>query len=324
MVVIGVHSAKFTAEKDTAAVRHAVERLAVGHPVVNDRDFRVWREYAVRAWPTLMFIDPRGKVIGRHEGEFPLDALDRVIGEMIAEFDAAGTLDRRPVSFTTEQHAATGPLRFPGKVLSDEAGGRLFVADTGHHRVLELSFDGQVLRAFGDGQPGLVDGPAASARFDGPQGMALHEKSLFVADAENHAVRRIDLDSGVASTVAGTGEQASGRSSGGPALETPLNSPWDLAVRGGEMFIAMAGCHQIWRLDLSSGTVQPWAGSGVENIRDGPLPDAQFAQPSGLALDADGGRLFVADSEVSGVRAIDLREGAVRTLVGTGLFDFGD
>jgi len=95
--MIGVHSPKFPGEHDTAAVEHAVRRLAVGHPVVNNRDFRVWRAYAVRAWPTLMFLDPDGKVIGFHEGEFEAEALDGVIGDMIAAFDAEAA-DRPPAA----------------------------------------------------------------------------------------------------------------------------------------------------------------------------------------------------------------------------------
>ena len=69
--MIGVHSAKFPGEKETEAVRQAVRRLGVEHPVVNDRDFRIWQEYAVHAWPTLMFVDPRAKVMGRHDPEVP-------------------------------------------------------------------------------------------------------------------------------------------------------------------------------------------------------------------------------------------------------------
>jgi hypothetical protein len=327
LVVVGVHSPKFPGEHDVAAVEHAVRRLAVGHPVVNDRDFRVWRAYAVRAWPTLMFLDPRGKVIGLHEGEFDAETLDSVIADMIAEFDAEGTLDRRPMSFTArEENAPDRPLFFPGKVLADEAGGRLIVADSGHHRVLELSLPGGAIRrAFGSGEAGLWDGPMESARFHGPQGMARAGDSLYVADVENHAIRRIDLTDGRVETVAGTGEPGRGPSSGGAARSVALRSPWDVTVHVGKVYAAMAGSHQIWRLDAAAGIIAPWAGSGRENIVDGPRADAQFAQPSGLALDEKAGVLYVADSEVSGVRAVELKaDGRVRTLVGKGLFDFGD
>jgi DNA-binding beta-propeller fold protein YncE len=326
LVVVGVHSPKFPGEHDTAAVEHAVRRLAVGHPVANDRDFRVWRAYAARAWPTLMFLDPRGKVIGFHEGEFDAQALDTVIGDMVAAFDAEGLIDRRPLSFTTRnENEPDRPLFFPGKVLADEAR-RLFVADSGHHRVLEVGLPGgEIKRVFGSGEAGLQDGPADAARFHGPQGMALAGDALYVADVENHAVRRIDLKDGRVETVAGTGEPGRGPSPGGPARGVALRSPWDVVAHDGQVYVAMAGSHQIWRFDPAAGTIAPWAGSGRENIVDGPRAEAQFAQPSGLALDAGAGVLFVADSEVSGVRAVELGPGGrVRTLVGKGLFEFGD
>ena len=113
----------------------------------------------------------------------------------------------------------------------------------------------------------------------------------------------------------------------GPAKTTALSSPWDLIQLPGDeaLYIAMAGPHQIWKLDLDSLTVGVFAGSGYENILDGAPDAARFAQPSGLAT--DGENLFVADSEVSGVRAITgiaAKEPFVRTIAGTGLFDFGD
>ncbi len=325
LVVIGVHSAKFPAEKSTEAIRHAVRRLAVGHPVVNDADFRVWREYAVRCWPTLMFLDPHGKVIGYHEGEFNLEALDDAIAEMVAEFEREGTLDRRPLSFTAEgENDSDRPLYFPGKLLVDAR--RMFVADTGHHRILEVMLPtGQVRRVFGCGEKGFADGPAGEAAFSSPQGLALAGDSLFVADTENHAIRRIRLDGGTVETVAGTGEQDRGPSVGGAALLQDLSSPWDLAVDGERLFVAMAGRHQIWVVHLGHGIAEPFAGNGCENIADGPRHSAQLAQPSGLALDREAGLLYVADSEVSGVRSVEVGpNGWVRTLVGQGLFEFGD
>jgi sugar lactone lactonase YvrE len=321
LVVIGVHTPKFLAEKDTAAVDQAVRRLSVGHPVVNDRDHRVWREYAVSSWPTLMLIDPRGKLIGVHEGEFALDEMDAALARLIEKCEKQ--IDRRPLSFTAaRENEPDRPLFFPGKVLVDAAGKRLFVADTGHHRILELSLDGRVRRTFGGGA-GFADGDPQSARFRGPQGMALAGEYLYVADTENHVIRRIDLANALVVTVAGTGEQAPGPHRGGPARDVPLSSPWDVAVQDGRLYVAMAGLHQLWEvvpLDLA----RPWVGSGREGIVDGPADEAQLAQPSGLALDEAARTLYVADSEVSGLRAVALDGGYVHSLVGTGLFDFGD
>jgi DNA-binding beta-propeller fold protein YncE len=319
--VVGIHSAKFRAEQATEAVRDAILRYGIEHPVINDSEFRVWQAYAVRAWPTLMFIDPAGKVIGKHEGEFSFEAFDGLLAEMVGAFAAAGLLDRRPLHFRPEPMPA-GPLLFPGKVLADPGGSRLFIADSGHHRILVTDLAGTVQQVVGSGAPGLVDGPAGAAEFNAPQGMALYGDTLLVADTENHAIRAVSLDHWEVTTLAGTGEQGHERHPAGAGRTIALSSPWDLAVHDDRLFIAMAGTHQIWQLDLRSGNLRVFAGSGAENLLDGTLADAQFAQPSGLALLGD--TLYVADSEASGIRSIELRENKVTTVVGLGLFEFGD
>ncbi len=333
LAVIGVHSPKFIAERDPESVRQAILRLNVGHPVANDREFAVWRSYAVRAWPTLMFIDPRGRVIGKHEGEFVLEEFDRVIGEMIQEFDAKGWLDRRPLDLVHSAPAADSPLRFPGKPLVDEAGGRLIVSDTGHNRIVVAGLDGTVQRVIGSGAAGFEDGPADAARFYQPQGLALAglrsqgREMLFVADTENHAIRAVDLADGAVTTVAGTGAPLMGPRVGGPALKTPISSPWDLTIAGGTLYVAMAGTHQLWAMPAAmadgGAEIHPHTGNGREALVDGPLARASMNQPSGLAT--DGERLYVADSEASAIRVVDPDPGGeIRTIVGEGLFEFGD
>ena len=323
LVVIGVHAAKFTAEMILNNLRAAVQRLELHHPVVNDGEHEVWEEYAVRAWPTLMLVDPRGRVFAKHEGEFPLEPMRVALAGLIAQYDAEGLLDRRPLTLDPLP-AGGGTLRFPGKVLADAASDRLFIADSGHHRILVADLEGRVTTVVGDGEPGFVDGPAEQARFDHPQGLALDavNETLYVADEPNHAIRAINLGSREVTTVAGTGEQGYERLGGGPGREVPLSSPWDLALIGQRLWIAMAGTHQLWAFDLSTGHVGVAAGTGAESIHDGPLREATFAQPSGLS--ALGGVLYVADSESSAVRNVDPANDQVRRLVGRGLFDFGE
>ena len=324
LVVIGVHSAKFDAERSTANIRQAVLRYGIEHPVVNDSAFEVWRRYTVRAWPTLMFIDPEGKVIGKHEGEIGFEAFDGVLREMVRQFDERQLIDRRPVEFVTERDRQSGgPLSFPGKVLADRRSDRLFIADTNHNRIVVASADGRVHTTIGAGEPGLADGAFEESRFDGPQGLELvGDDTLYVADAGNHAIRKIDLAKRYVETIAGTGNQAMSLHGGGIGAQVSLNSPWDLAAGGESLYIAMAGFHQLWRLDLATAEVRPFAGSGREGIVDGPLATAELAQPNGVA--ADGNRLYFADSETSSIRYVDLRSGVVKTIVGEGLFTFGD
>jgi DNA-binding beta-propeller fold protein YncE len=323
LAVVGVHSPKFFGERDTESVRQAILRLNVGHPVVNDRDFEVWQAYAVRAWPTLMFIDPRGRVIGKHEGEFSLEPFDDLLAGMIADFDAEGLLDRRPLGLAADAPPPDAPLLFPGKVLADEASGRLFVSDSGHHRIVVADLGGRVLRVIGTGSSGFDDGPAHTARFNQPQGLARHGSTLYVADTENHALRAISLTTGAVTTLAGTGAQLAGERTGGPARETALSSPWDLAVLDGTLYVAMAGTHQLWAMRLEGPVISPHTGNGQEALVDGPHGQASMNQPSGLAT--DGRRLWVADSEASAIRVVDPGPGGtIRTIVGEGLFEFGD
>lgn len=326
LVVIGVHSAKFPSEQQTSNVQKAILRYEVEHPVVNDRDFRIWQQYSVRAWPTLMFVDPFGKVIGNHEGEFTSDVLAPVIATMIAEFDGKGAIDRTPRTFKLEREKEQErSLSFPGKILADPSSGMLYVADSNHNRILVTSLDGETRMAIGSGEPGLNDGNLQSALFNRPQGVALNGTLLYVADTENHAIRLVNLKKEKVSTIAGTGQQAATLHQGGLASSTQLSSPWDLAYQDDTLYIAMAGFHQIWTFDLKKWTVQPFAGSGREFISDGPLLEATLAQPSSLSLDAAAKKLYFADSETSAVRMADLNStGRVSTLVGTGLFDFGD
>ena len=322
LAVIGVHSAKFNAEKATDNVRRAILRYEIEHPVINDADFMVWQQYACRAWPTLMFISPSGKVIGKHEGEFPIEALDNVLAAMIQEFDDTGEMDRKPLAFRLESEKEwERPLSFPGKVLASEHG--LFISDSNHHRIVWTNLDGEIKAIIGSGEHGLKDGPGGQAKFYDPQGAALDWPRLYIADTKNHAVRMIDLDTLEVRTLAGTGEQSVGRHAGGNGRFVPLASPWDMVKVGGDLYIAMAGFHQLWKLDINSRDLRPHAGNGREHIVDGPLGHAELAQPSGIVSDGD--TLYFADSETSSIRSADISPmGSVNTLVGEGLFTFGD
>jgi hypothetical protein len=321
VIVVGVHSPKFPAERETANLREAVLRYRIEHPVVNDRDFAVWNRFGGRAWPTLVFIDPEGRVIGKHEGELPFEQFDPIVAGMLKEFEDRGLLQTPASTIALEEiREPARTLSFPGKVLATKDS--LFIADSNHHRIVSAGFDGSIRRTYGSGEPGFSDGPADRAAFQQPQGMARSGSTLYVADTENHAIRSIHLESGVVTTLAGTGEQAVKAGRGGPGRSTPLSSPWDLALAGRILYIAMAGTHQIWTLDLDIGTVAPFAGTGREGLLDGAKDEAWFAQSSGLAI--LNGHLYVADAEVSAVRDIDLRTGRVTTLVGEDLFVFGD
>ncbi len=325
LVVVGVHSAKFTAEQEGEYIRRAILRLGIGHPVVNDRDLVVWDAYTVHAWPTLVLVDPTGRIVGALSGEGIYDTFDRLINEIIAALDPKGLIDRREFPLRPEWEGMPDTLlSFPGKVHADEPSGRLFIADTNHHRIVVAGLaDGRIREVVGGGRQGFADGPFAEAAFNSPQGMVFDGRSLFIADSGNHAIRRIDIDGKTVVTIAGTGKQAREFNRYGEATKTPLNSPWDLVLSAGTLYIAMAGAHQLWRLDLQSGEIRPHAGTVREGRLDGPLMRADFAQPSGIAT--DGRLIYIADSENSAIRAAAIDpKGEVETLAGGELFDFGD
>jgi sugar lactone lactonase YvrE len=216
-------------------------------------------------------------------------------------------------------------LAFPGKVLADEKSRQLFIADSNHNRIVVLSLDdSEVKEVIGTGEIGITDGGFEAATFNHPQGMALDGRTLYVADTENHAIRAVDFEKRQVTTIAGTGHQAKRIDQlGGQGKQTELNSPWDLVMHGGMLYIAMAGPHQLWKMNPKTGGIVPYAGSGRENIIDGPLANAALAQPSGITTDST--KLYFADSEVSAIRSADLDpNGSVETIVGEGLFEFGD
>ena len=325
LVVIGVHSAKFTTEKETDNIRQAILRYEIEHPVVNDRDFVIWRAYSARAWPTLVLINPVGKIVGYHSGEGIYEPFDEVISKVIAEFDAKGLLDREPLRFDLERYQERDSLlSFPGKVLAYEASDRLFIADSNHNRIIVASIEnGSVLAVVGNGGIGLADGGFAEASFNHPQGMAFDGQNLYVADTENHAIRQVDFQAQRVTTIAGTGEQAGFINPGNTSAKTRLNSPWDVVLVEDKLYIAMAGSHQLWVMSLKTGRVEPYAGSGREARIDGELKMAALAQPSGITT--DGKKLYFADSETSSIRSADLPPGdKVQTIVGLDLFEFGD
>ena len=321
LVVVGVHSPKFVHEADPEALRAAVERYQVAHPVLDDPDLVTWQAYTARAWPTLVLVDPEGYVVAQYAGEGHAHAIDALLAELRPSYVDRGTLQPGDSPYVAPE-PQSGDLRFPAKAVRLPAG-TLLVADAGHHSLVELAEDAEtVLRRLGTGERGLVDG-GAEARFNEPNGLCLLPDDVaaevgydvVVADTVNHALRGVALATGEVTTLAGDGRQLMQ----GDREPGALSSPWDVAWWGGRVWVAMAGVHQLWTFDPRTGVVEPAGGTMNEGLLDGPLAETWFAQTSGLA--AAGDRLWLADSETSSVRYVE--DGAVHTVVGTGLFDFG-
>lgn len=324
LIVIGVHSAKFTNEKDSEAIRQAVLRYQITHPIVNDNNFQIWQAYGAKAWPTFAIINPAGRVVGMHSGENVFPLFDNVIDQIVKHFDAKGELSRRKMSFGSEAMKQEQTLlKYPGKITADATAARLYISDSNHNRILATTADGKVEFIIGSGMPGNQDGAFTEARFNRPQGVCRDGDILYIADTENHTIRAANLKSKKVTTVLGTGTQAHQDNVAGVGTNVALNSPWDLLVHDGKLYIAMAGSHQLWVADIDSWQARPYAGSGREARVDSTLLEAALAQPSGITTDGD--KLYFADSETSSIRSADFASsGSVSTIIGSDLFDFGD
>lgn len=326
LVVIGVHSGKYDREHDDQTVRQAVLQFGLEHPVVNDPNFEIWSAYGANAWPTVVLIDPEGNVASGRSGEGVYEAFQPRIASLVEEYSVKGEIDETPIALDLESEGTTSTiLSYPSAVLADADGHRLFTADAGHNRIVITDLEGAIQDVIGSGREGFDDGLFEEASLREPQGLALSPdgQTLYIADTRNHAVRIADLASREVATIAGTGRRLDGLPQDSPARTTDLASPWGLVLQGDTLFIAMAGSHQIWTMDLTRNTVSVFAGSGLEGIDDGPRAQATLAQPAGLTT--DGTFLYWVDPESSSVRRVPIGgDGEVSTLVGSDLFVFGD
>ncbi len=320
LVVIGVHSAKFSTEKDSLKIREAILKFGINHPVINDADYTLWDAYAVRAWPTVVLITPAGKVVGQHAGEGIYQVVKPYLDTLLSEYAGSIKATKLPFQYKEEEKSRS-LLRFPSKLISG-SGGTLWCADSGNNRILQLSASGKILTVIGGGKQGFNDGNFSEAKFYEPHGLALEGKLLYIADTKNNAIRLANLEKRTVTTLAGTGKLDYYFFEDRRNEAVLPNSPWDLLIFGQTLYIASAGNHQILRMDLQEKTVRRFAGTGREALANGSLQEAAFNQPCGLTRIEN--TLYVADAEASAIRAIDLAQEIVYTPLGKGLFDFGD
>lgn len=335
LVVIGIHSAKFSAEQSSQRIRQAALKFGVHHPVVNDSDMKVWKSYAVRAWPTVTLISPTGKVVWQRAGEsFYEDARNQILALKVKHKDSLNTQKFEFQLAKVEKKE----LMFPSKIIEaktetdnqDKTNNEptFWIADSGNNRVIKINLKGKVLETIGNSTKGNAEGSFEETSFYEPHGLALSEngEKLYIADTKNNVIKEADLINKTVKTIAGTGETSYyfGDKKWGENVNP--NSPWDLLIDKkypNIMYIASAGNHQILKMNLQSYKTERFAGSGKEQLTDGDdFKKVAFNQPSGLTQFEN--FLYVADAEASAIRQIDLQKKEVRTLVGSGLFDFGD
>jgi DNA-binding beta-propeller fold protein YncE len=326
-VVVGVHSAKFTAERETRTVAAAVERYEVNHPVINDEQMTMWNAIGINSWPSFVLVGPRGNLLALWTGEQQERDIDAIVSGALEFYK--DDIDHRPLPAAPPRSAllrktSESPLRYPAKLVVSPDDQSIFVSDAGNNRILRIDVaTGKYLAVYGSGAAGFTDSfDSSKVCFHTPQGMALRGNVLFVADTANHAVRAIDIPSGAVTTLGGTGEQGFDYKAGKVGLSQALSSPWDVEVDGNVLYVAMAGTHQIFSLNVGGsdgGRTTPWvvfSGSGRELEKNSSMArTASWSQPSHLSIgrqivskkdDTTERVMFVADSESSTVRAIYL------------------
>ena len=318
LTVVAVHTPKFEAERDPRIALKTLNRLGCRFPAAHDKLFLLWQHFQVNAWPTVVLIDANGDVQHRFVGDHQRAAIDLAVQGLL---DAAGP-QRRVFGAQTLAYKpeARMPLAFPSGIAVGPS--HLYVADTGHHRILECTHDGRILRTFGSGTPGYVDGHPAECSFNGPRGLHLTRDALLVADTGNHALRRIALLSGESDTVAGTGQRRQpGEGMGSSATTTALDTPWGVTGSNDKLYISLAAAQQIWEFDQVSRALRPLVGTGQIGFGDGAGDRAMLAQPAGMALVQQS--LYVVDSAASAVRSVHVSGGQIHSLIGHGQFEFG-
>lgn len=330
-VVIGIHSPKFAAERDPVNLAHALASHDIQFPVAHDPTMTLWQDYHIQAWPTLMLIDPEGSIIGSLAGEADSQRLLDGLGAMIGDWKARGKINGKALPIIPPAKVG-GRLCYPGRIkpLPSKDGRKLWaIADSGHHQFVIADDSGKEIARYGNGRPGFFDGDSQTASFNTPQGLICGTDPegngvIYVADTGNHAIRHIQPDKNIVSTIAGNGGR--GQALGDPvaAAEAELASVWDLELVHGKLMFANSGTHQLGEIDLNAGLVRSLAGTSEEDITDGPAMEAALAEPSGLALNESGEVLYFADSETSSIRSLSLNNTLhVETLIGNGLFDYG-
>uniref|UniRef100_A0A6B2KZE9 Thioredoxin domain-containing protein n=1 Tax=Arcella intermedia TaxID=1963864 RepID=A0A6B2KZE9_9EUKA len=348
IVFIGVHSAKFENERNTDAIRNAILKNGIHHPVINDYRMEMWKHMRVSGWPSFAILNPYGELIYLGMGETSktmvkvmLEASLSVYKEALSHHKIELELEKDKVRSDSQTKSKT-QLSYPGKVYVHAETQRLFISDSSNNRVLIFQLQNEennpkayLLHEIGSGDANFNPDQQTfnNCSFNNPQGLYYDydQDVIYLADTDNHCLKAIDLNSFLVKTIAGIGTQGNDYV-GGKTSGQELNSPWDIckSPKLDALYVAMAGQHQIWLYNLKTHISHNFAGIGSEssgNSKD--LLKSTWAQPSGVCLDNNEECLFIADAESSKIRGIKLKEAESVTFVGGNEVDddlkaFGD
>ncbi len=329
LTVIGVHSGKFDNEKDFNSITKAVLKHDISHAVVDDSDLKIWNNFGITAWPTLVLINPHGNVQKIYVGEDEAKDLAKDVKKLVSRYKYQINRDGLPIVLEKNK-IAKKVLNYPTKIeyvanftYKAHNAAALFIANSGQNNILAVSLNGEIIAQIGSGRDDFEDGNFESAAFSNPQGMLYKDNKLYVADTGNHAIREINFKDETVATLAGTGRKGNVIGSDAvDAKDAELASPVDVEFYpdSNKIAIANSGTHQILQYDLAKQKISVLAGNGQEGIDDGHYPQNSLAQTSDLSY--HDGKLYFVDAESSSLRVLN-KEGNVKTLIGKGLFDFG-
>ncbi|NWF66502.1 MAG: redoxin domain-containing protein [Campylobacterales bacterium] len=265
LVVVGIHCAKFTAEKKDENIIDAINRYNINHIVLNDKEFDIWSEFGIRAWPSLILIDQHGYVVSGYSGEGNY----KYIRDDILKLISLGDINKDKI-FTPTLNKNSSILRYPGKISTSKD--FLAISNSSKNELLITTKEGEVVVKITD--------------LNDPQGGRFYNDSFYLCNTKSGEVLRFFDDFSKHEVVVSN-----------------LHSPWDLEIKDDILYIAVAGTHQIYKYNLFTKSVEVFAGNRHEGLKNGYRLDSHLAQPSGLSFLGD--ILYFIDSETSSLRHIE-------------------
>ncbi len=296
-------------------VSRLIEINDIHHPVAVLDDLSSLKPYVLDEYGSYICLSQNGQFF-RAQSIFDENRF------LPALMDSITANDRNPALSTVpnvnelfnETPRIDGLFDLPVSICADNRRGRLFIADARKQQIIVVSDDGRVIETVGQGAKGNVDGRFAVARFNRPAGMAFDEENnvLYVADMLNHQIKAVDFKTGEVKSILGSGSKSLIPQKQIDGTTLAIDQPCDVILKGNELYIAMMGDRQIWKMDLLTKRAVPLAGNGDYKTQDGTGGEASFASINSMYLDADG-NVVVLNTDKGLQRIINPKTGEVRT-----------
>lgn len=322
ILFIGVHSSKFQNEKRLSAVKKAVIRYDITHPVIHDIDQKLYKAFDIKAFPTLVLITPKGKIYKKYQGQEAIKDIKSDIKKVISKNKFS--INREYIKHDLIKFEnISNVLSFPTKVIFVEKFSyknhknlpALFISNSATNNIIVSSLAGKIITKIGSSERLLADGNFDNSAFNMPLGLVYHKDKLYVADSGNHAIRVVDFKKEKVTTLIGNAHTGSILEFKKPKAAKDINLyfPSDLDIHQKNLIISNLGSNQILSYDFSNKKIKILAGNGKNKSVDGKYPNNSLAKPSDIASYKD--KIYFLDSASSSLRYID-NKGKVKTLIG--------